>query len=307
MLKNKVISKHLFMKKIISLVALLLLFVVSSQAQLLWKISGKGLSQPSYMFGTHHLAKLDILDSIKGIKPAFESVKQVIGEIDMKEMSSPSTMQKMQQKMMIDNDTTLTMLLSKEEYAKVDKCIQEYIPGVSLSMMPKVRPAFLTNQLSVVMMMKQLGETKLEEQMDTHFQQEALAKGKKVAAFETIDQQIDILLGAPLRRQAELLVCLIDNIKDEAKKALELSAYYKHQKIDAMYKISQERDGTRCDSYPSEEAKLIYDRNDAWVAKIPAMIKENPSMIVVGALHLPGPKGLIAQLRKAGYTVTPVK
>ena len=75
------------MKKISYLIIALLIVAAPSQAQLLWKISGKGLAHPSYMFGSHHLAKLSIIDSIKGLKPAFESTKQVVGEIDMKDMS----------------------------------------------------------------------------------------------------------------------------------------------------------------------------------------------------------------------------
>ena len=36
----------------------------SANAQLLWKVSGNGLTQPSYIIGTHHLAPFSIMDSI---------------------------------------------------------------------------------------------------------------------------------------------------------------------------------------------------------------------------------------------------
>jgi uncharacterized protein YbaP (TraB family) len=295
------------MKKLFYSLLVLLLIAVPSQSQLLYRISGKGLSQPSYIFGTHHLAKLSIIDSIKGMKPAFESVKQVVGEVDMKDMMSPSTMQAMQKAMMIDNDTTLQMLFTPADYAKVEKCITENIPGAQMAMLQKIRPSFFVNQLTMVMMIKQLGGFDINEQLDSHFQKMAREKNLPVVGLETIEQQFDILFNSQsLKRQAELLVCLIDGIKEEAQKALELTAYYNNQKLKEMYILSQKKDGTRCDSYPSEEAKLITDRNDNWMTKLPDIMKATPSMIVVGALHLTGPKGLLAQFKKAGYTVTPV-
>ena len=73
----------------------------SANAQLLWKVSGNGMEQPSYIIGTHHLAPFSIMDSIAGLKKALNETQQVYGEIKMSEMQSPATMQKMQQAMMI--------------------------------------------------------------------------------------------------------------------------------------------------------------------------------------------------------------
>ena len=42
----------------------------SANAQLLWKVSGNGLTQPSYIIGTHHLAPFSIMDSIAGLQKA---------------------------------------------------------------------------------------------------------------------------------------------------------------------------------------------------------------------------------------------
>ena len=89
----------------------------SANAQLLWKVSGNGMEQPSYIIGTHHLAPFSIMDSITGLKKALNETQQVYGEIKMSEMQSPATMQKMQQAMMIANDSTLSSLLSPEDFA----------------------------------------------------------------------------------------------------------------------------------------------------------------------------------------------
>ena len=49
--------------------------------------------------------------------------------------------------------------------------------------------------------------------------------------------------------------------------------------------------------------RVVDDRNDDWMTKIPSMIKNKSSFITVGAGHLGGEKGLIKQLRKLGYVV----
>ena len=89
---------------------------LSANAQLLWKVSGNGLSSPSYIMGTHHLAPLSIKDGITGLQKAMDETQQVYGELKMSEIQSQATIQKMQKMMMIESDTTLTTLLSPEEY-----------------------------------------------------------------------------------------------------------------------------------------------------------------------------------------------
>lgn len=47
-------------------------------------------------------------------------------------------------------------------------------------------------------------------------------------------------------------------------------------------------------------------RNHKWMERIPGIMDAQPALIVVGALHLAGPDGLISLLRNAGYSVTPL-
>ena len=55
-----------------------------------------------------------------------------------------------------------------------------------------------------------------------------------------------------------------------------------------------------------EKKPLIENRNNAWLAKLPELMKAQSCFIAVGFLHLVSDKGLVAQLKKAGYSVEPV-
>lgn len=292
------------MKKIF-LSLLLLAFTLCSNAQLLWKISGNGLNSPSYVIGTHHLAPLSILDSIPAYKSALENSSQVIGELVMSEMQSPEFMQKMQGVMMISGDTTLQTLFTPAQYELVNQATKENMQ-LDLAMAPKLKPAFINMNMAVILYIKSFGNYNPNEQLDTYFQTEGIKQGKKIIGLESPMYQMDILFNnAPLTRQAELLLCTINNQEKSLKQIKSLTDAYMKQDLTGMYNVSQEQLNNGCDSTPEEEAAMIDNRNFNWANELPAMIKDNPSFIAVGALHLPGENGLINLLRQKGYTVEP--
>ena len=86
------------MKRVLVIIAFVLLAAQSANAQLLWKISGRGIEKPSYILGTHHAVPFTYCDSIPGLMEAFDQVDYVIGEFDMVKMGemTPTQMQNMQ-------------------------------------------------------------------------------------------------------------------------------------------------------------------------------------------------------------------
>ena len=247
------------------------------------------------------------MDSIAGLKKALNETQQVYGEIKMSEMQSPATMQKMQQAMMIANDSTLSSLLSPEDFTTANKFCKENLM-IDLSAAPKLKPAFLLNNVVVVAYVKHIGKFNPQEQLDTFFQSQATQNGKKVDGLETAEFQFDLLFnGYSLQRQAQLLMCTLNNIDSEVENLKKLTNAYMKQDLNEMLRLSEERKGNQCDPTPGEEDALIYNRNKAWAEKLPAIMKTAPTFVAVGALHLPGEKGLLNLLKKQGYTVEPVK
>ena len=82
-----------------------------------------------------------------------------------------------------------------------------------IAMLAKMKPAFITQQLTLILCMKHLGGFNPQEQLDTYFQQQAIQSGKKVGGLETPISQINVLLNSQtLQRQANLLYCLVSDI-----------------------------------------------------------------------------------------------
>ena len=282
---------------------LLLCITLGAQAQLLWKVSGNGLDRPSYVIGTHHLAPLSIKDSIANLQQAIDQTEQVYGEIVMDDANNPEILMKMQQAMMLPADTTLKSFYTQAQYDTIAAVVKNYM-GVDLALFDKLKPATITTQLSVALAMKSLKGFNPQEQLDTWFQTQARQAGKKVGSLETIDMQINVLYNSQtLTRQALLLYCTATHIEQGVDQSLRMNQAYMKQDLDELLAIIEEKMSDACDSTPEEISTLIYGRNANWARQFPSIMKQSPTLFVVGAGHLPGPQGLLKLLQKQGYTV----
>ena len=294
-------------RKIFAIASMALLFVATASAQIFYKIEGKDLSAPSYIFGTHHLAPLSVIDQVPGCRDAFDSVKQVVGEIDMTIDQMTLAMQ-MQPYMIAPTDSTLSKLFTPEELKVVDDEFQKWapMPGMSVQMLDMMRPMVLTSMMSIGMVQKELPNYNPAEQLDLYFQSSAKESGKDVKGLETPEFQAKVLYTTvPIAEQAKALLNLAKDPKESLEKSAKLNELYLAQDLEGLLEL------TNTDDEDSDEGAfmeaLVDLRNANWIKELPEIMKETPSFIAVGALHLPGEKGVIEGLRKAGYTVTAVK
>ncbi len=295
-------------KKLLSLALLFLTGWAGMQAQLLWKISGKGLGAPSYVFGTNHLSPLSIKDRVEGLDDAFAAATQVCGEIEMAAMTSPAGMQRLQAAMTLPGGKTLKDVMPAADYAKADS-VATAIMGVGLALpqLAQLSPSALVTNLTTVLYVKRHPGFNPMEQLDTYFQTEAMKAGKKVRGLETLDFQIDVLFGGKtMERQVEELMCFVNHVELNADLTDSLSVLYERQDIEGLVRLAEAKQNTACDPRPEEFERLIYGRNADWLTKMPAIMAEGTTLFVVGAGHLGGERGVLALLRKAGYDVVPV-
>ena len=270
----------------------------------LWKISGKDLSKPSYLLGTLHLKSGEYLDSIPGATAALQSCEQAVGEVVMTDMAGMQM--QMQQAMMMTPDTTYNMLYSDEDYRFVNDKINSLAMGFGLDKFGKLKPAAIQMTVIVFAYMKYFPGVNPANTLDSHIQSEAMKEQKPVLGLETVDEQIHILFGlSSLQRQADDLLCNLKNMDKMMAMIPEQIEYYNQGNLNKLYQQSADDDEI-CPSDPSEQAALIKDRNNVWVQKLPAIMKDKSSFIAVGALHLAGEDGLLNLLEKAGYSVEPV-
>lgn len=280
---------------------------VTASAQLLWKISGQGLEKPSYLFGTHHLAPDSLLSSLDGFSEAINASDIVMAEVDM---TAAQTMQDAQRVMLqyakAPADSTLSMLFSPEQLDSINSAIS-YFSGNKVNIdvrgMDALKPSFVSIVIIGVQAMNPENAAKPgKKQIDTEVLRIAKQSGKEIKPLETIEQQVQWLMGGSVASQARMLMETVRNKDKDKTLSNELIKAYVSQDLDFIEKV-----------FLSDEAVsdymrtvLIDNRNATWLQVLQREMQQHSIFVAVGAGHLVGPTGLLSSLRKNGYKLTPV-
>lgn len=318
------------MKIIKKLLVITLLSSILSQAQvtetpvkledaLLWEISGNGLQKSSYLLGTMHTVEFSFMfDSIPGMRRVLSAVDQVATEIDMQAFDSIQRKARTisNDYFLMPSDTTYSMLYNAEDFSFVDSVLSSGNARYAERI-----PAFWQNIYSRYIVYNRI---KKENCMDYFLLRLANTSSKKIYFLETVQDIVDNNKNSNmseyevgLKEQASSLLFILKNADminnaykhlDSLYRARQLSCLsFENQMKEFMESNGQviKADSEECNFQNEYKLKLIKERNDAWMLKIPILINQGSTLIAVGAMHLPGNAGLINQLRKMGYNVKP--
>lgn len=274
---------------------------------LLWRVSGNGLDAPSYIFGTHHLIGMEIIDSIDGFYDALDIVVKVVGELNM---SDPSIPDKMQRAMILPEGYSYKEMLGEEEYEFLCDNIIDAI-GLPMDHAERLHPAALLSYYTISLYGKSEPEYDILKHVaiDTYIQNYARQKGLPVSGLEEVDDQIKVLyVTDSIEIAARELVCSIRNSRMILESLKSLNQCYMQADLYSLFEMARgDSEQNPCMlGYTNSEA-ILEGRNSAWLEKLPGILSEGSAFIAVGALHLAGETGILAGLERMGYTVEPVK
>jgi uncharacterized protein YbaP (TraB family) len=270
----------------------------AAQGQLLWKISLKGLSGESYLFGTHHLIDKDMIPHIDTILTISSHTDAIVGEMDM---NLPGMQGKLMKASLLKG-TNMKKLVSAEDYQLLDREFKSLL-GMGMKLLGIYKPMMLVTMHQVGMYIRSTGKIKQPVSVDELLQKQARQAKKRVVGLETPDFQMKVLFNSiPLERQVEILMYEIREKERVVSDLKQLNEAYTAGDLETMGALDIEDASMN----PEERKLLVDDRNAEWLKQLPELIRKQSCFIAVGCLHLVGPKGLIDQLRTMGYTVEPV-
>ena len=261
---------------------------------LLWQVSGNGLKQPSFLFGTFHLLCKEDIHFSDQLKKAVRVSNEIYMELDM---DDPSTMLSGMLYMNMKNGKKLEDLYTPEEYKRVQNYFSDTLK-TPIMFLDKAKPYFLV-ALLYPRMMKCATPAGVEEEL----MKIAKEDKKDIKGLETMQFQASVFDSIPYEWQAKELLKNIDSFsvyKDEFDQMLRL---YKNQQLDSMKEMLNKSE-FGSDKY---EDLLLTNRNKNWVNQLNKIMKTESVFVAVGAGHLVGDFGLISLLRKAGYKVEPLE
>lgn len=274
---------------------------------LLWKVERAGLA-PSYLFGTVHLTDTRVRDISQETRAALRSAKAVLLETsDIGPETTAAALVSAARTAVYTDGRTLDRFLTKEEFKKVQQTIDR--AGVPAASARIYRPWMISMMLSASNCeRRRIREG--EPVLDMALAQEARIHGIPITGLETAEEQILTLASVPEDQQLEMLranLALIDETDNLMETMVQL---YLERRIGAVWELQMalaEAAGIPASAFDGFRRTVILDRNVKMHETARSYFEKGGAFMAVGALHLPGEDGLVALLRNAGYTVTPVE
>ena len=258
---------------------------------LLWEVSGKGLSKPSYLFGTFHLMCKDDIHFSDNLKKAVEQSQEIYFEMDL---DDPANTLGAIFFINMKDGKKLKDLYSPEDYSRVEHFFKDSLQ-TGMMMLEKMKPNFLQALLYPKMM-----PCKNMSGVEEEIMKLAKSDKKQIRGFETVEFQSAVFDSIPYEDQARDLLHMIDSIPEYSRYFDTMLNVYKTQQLSALQKMFSD---PQFNMDEKSQETLLDKRNVDWVLQLKKILPEKNIFIAVGAGHLVGDNGLIALLKKEGYAL----
>jgi hypothetical protein len=279
------------MKTKLTFLILLIFESIGSQAQLLYKIEGKDLQKPSYIYGTIHIMPKKQFVISESITTALKECDALVMEVDIN--MDLKTQIDAAQRSLLPDGKTIADITSAENAQKIRQfCIDSlHWKESKYVRMSRLTPFFLSS----IILQDLIGKSKSFE-----VELNKLAEKNKMTTLglETIQMQMDLVSDVPYEEQIKLL--LEGLTTDNSEYNTMLNCYLK-QDLNKLGELMNDAELS-----PEFNANFLVKRNQNWIPQISKMVQEKPIFIAVGAGHLPGEQGVLKLLQEAGYTVSPI-
>ena len=274
---------------------------------LLWKIERAG-RPTSYLFGTVHLTDERVTKLSPAVEQALSQSKTVALEVsDISEKATATVIAQSAPLVMFTDGRRLDGLLSGTEYDTVKRIISR--SGMPSDLAALFKPWIVT----MIMSVSDCERTSIQQGarvLDMKIAEVGKARGLQVVGLETIPEQLQALAAVPEPQQLDMLRASLkfaDRTNDMMETLVQL---YLERKISAAlpFQIAIAKQvGIGNEAFAGFQEKLLTERNIKMRATAEPLLEQGGVFIAIGALHLPGKQGLVALLREAGYTVTPIE
>ena len=274
---------------------------------LLWKIERAG-RPTSYLFGTVHLTDERVTKLSPAVEQALSQSKTVALEVsDISEKATATVIAQSAPLVMFTDGRRLDGLLSGTEYDTVKRIISR--SGMPSDLAALFKPWIVT----MIMSVSDCERTSIQQGarvLDMKIAEVGKARGLQVVGLETIPEQLQALAAVPEPQQLDMLRASLkfaDRTNDMMETLVQL---YLERKISAAlpFQIAIAKQvGIGNEAFAGFQEKLLTERNIKMRTTAEPLLEQGGVFIAIGALHLPGKQGLVALLREAGYTVTPIE
>lgn len=280
-------------KTIITATLLFLLLPAFAQHSLLYKISGKGLTQPSYLYGTIHMICPDDFSVSDQLKDVFSKAKTLYLEVDM---DDPAMMGQLMQAMQEKTEGyKLENIFKPEDFARLKQYFKDSMK-MDLAFFQQMKPMMILS----TMLSKSL-DCPQPASYEVTFLNMAKEQQKTVEGLEGLDAQINVFDKIADSTESRMIMEYVNDMQKQRDIFARIVSAYQEQDIQKIHDFLKESP-----EMAGYEDVFVYDRNRSWIPVMEKAAQKESTLFACGAMHLGGEQGVVALLRKQGYTVEPL-
>ena len=279
---------------------ILLSVTLALQAQVLYRVSGNSAKAPSYIFATNKIVGIEFLDSVPSLLTCFSHCSVVLTEFAIQDYEALAALRVAA---LLPDSIRLDRYFTTEEYQKIDETMLLTL-GMGMDKLCRMKPSYLTAMYRNELLHKWLDYDD-QRSMEAFFQAIASDKNIPIRAIDDIGETMFMLFDRePFHWQCKELLQIIDYPEREVRQERTLAEMYRMGRLtDMSYQILSP-DNQSTQSY--SDYQIYAARNKEWVKRLRPYLVNGGAFITLDAIYLGGEKGLLEQLRAAGYRVKSV-
>lgn len=252
---------------------------------------------PSYIFGTLHSDDPEVIAQAKEAFATMRKSKRVMFEL----LSSEANQKQIIRHMVFSTQEPkgLLALLGKEDFRRLQRTVQETHPDFPPAVLDRYRP------WAAAVLMQFPPRVADGAVLDDRMQSEAKKLRLDVRGLESVEQQFAAFEKLSADEQLEMLKDTLEHIDEIREGNDTMFALYKKRDIVGIYTMSEEAFDELSDEKLRQQLlnDILYERNDRMVQGVLPVLPKGDNFIAVGALHLPGDRGILKQLEDKGYFI----
>lgn len=275
------------------LLALGLLGSLSTEAASpVWAI--RGAHNTVYLAGSIHLLRAADAKLPPGFALAYGDSARLVMELDLGKLDQLGLAEWMLEHGALPEDASLRGLLGEARYQRVSTAAATL--GLPVAALDREAPWVVGLQLAELEY-AQLGFDP-EQGVEQQLVQRAQADRKPTAGLESVAEELGVFEAMPRAEQAQFLDMVLDDLGEgDTEIRTVLAAWRSGDAARLAALLAHEYR-----SFPTLYRALVADRNARWLPEIERLLHgTDNALIVVGALHLVGERGLLEALRKDGF------
>ncbi|WP_164730433.1 TraB/GumN family protein [Pelagibacterium montanilacus] len=247
-----------------------------------------------YMVGTIHLMRDGAAWRTEAFDAAFEAADVVW--LELAGAGDPEAMVPDIMERALSPEASLSERLEADDFALLEDALETY--GVPIEAINHVQPWFAALQLTTIPLVEAGFDP--ANSLDLLIEAEAEDAGKRILAFETVEEQIETLAGMSEEAQIEMLRQTLLDIRNSGDAMVEQVDAWADGDLDALAESIEQAYVTA----PEFHDRLFTQRNIGFADQIEEIVADGgTALVAVGLGHFVGEGSIPELLEARGYEV----